>query len=451
MTRTRIIAMSDRRAILPIALAAALAGCRASDLAPDALSAAIIERVDSVMEGYLRMRSVPGISVTIVRNGDVLLSRGYGWMDAGHAAPVTGETVFELGSIKKPLTAAVVLHMAERELVGLDDPIGRWAPLVRVPGTPVRIRDMLHQVSGLPNVEDTEPITHLDFEPGTRWAYRNANFDLLDGVIEAASGRSFSRYFNDELAPPAGVQSLGMCDADGPRPPAMATGHSVRNGAVVTTEDACWLRGSTRDLAVWIDALFSGRVLADASLVAMMTPYTLADGTVGEYGFGLLLRPFRGLRRFSHTGHVEGFSAAFGYYPDLGSTIAVAGNSDALFDPDGVEMAVAAVLSGLESEEPAEARAGDGARFAGVYDAGEVRFAVEAARPDSLRLTMSLSDAPGTAYFSTALVRIGANEYAGADSPEAIRVEFEASRGPAGATNARIFAVGIPWDARRIE
>lgn len=134
-----------------------------------------------------------------------------------------------------------------------------------------------------------------------------------------------------------------------------------------------------------------------------------------------------------------------------GSTIAVAGNSDALFDPDGVEMAVAAVLSGLESEEPAETTAGDGARFAGVYDAGEVRFAVEAARPDSLRLTMSLSDAPGAAYFSTALVRIGANEYAGADSPEAIRVEFEASRGPAGATNARIFAVGISWDARRIE
>jgi D-alanyl-D-alanine carboxypeptidase len=440
------------RALLMLGAATALGslGCTLRDRGPDPLPQAIVNRVDSVMAEYRRMRSVPGLSLTIVRRGRILLSRGYGWADTSGVTPTSDETIFELGSIKKPLTAAVILRMTERGQVRLSDPVEKWVTSIRVPGSPVRIRDMLSQVSGLPELDDAETITRLDFEPGTRWAYSNANFDRLDRVVGAVDGRTFADYVAEEFSAPMGLTSLGMCRAEQPRPAHMARGHTLQNGVIVTTGDACWLRGSTRDLAVWLDALFAGRILGRESLRAMTTPIVLRDGTVAEYGYGLFLRPYRGMRRFSHTGHVEGFSAAFGFYPDSRTTIAVAGNSDSLFDPDGVEMAVAAALFGMPAEERAEVRLGDSGRFAGTYDGGTVWFRLESKGQDSLRLTMYPPARPDEAYFSTDLVPVDTGEYAGADSPAAVGVVFQVPQGDAQAVTGRVFAVGIPWDVKRV-
>jgi CubicO group peptidase (beta-lactamase class C family) len=443
--------VSDRHALLvalsivvPAASSCGSAATTAAGLAPTT-----VDRIDSIANAWMLQRSVPGISITIVRDGDVLLARGYGTSDANRPAPVTEETIFDLGSIKKHVTATAVMQLAERGLIDLDDPVQRWVKSIRVPGSTVRLRQMLNQVSGLPEAADSETIERLEFEPGTRWAYSNSNFDRMDDVIEAVDGRSFSEYLSEELAGPLHLSSLTMCVPGLPRSALMARGHTRREGSIVPAEDPCWFRGTTRDLALWVDALFSGKVVSGASLQEMLTPVTLPDGTVREYGFGVLLRPYRELRRISHTGHVEGFASAFGYYMDSQTTIAVAGNSDTLFDPDAIEVAIAGVLFELPRSRQPEYRRGDAGRFAGVYDGGSVWFRVEAKGPDSLELAMQPPRTPGVDFFSTALVRIGPDEFVGADSPDVVVANFTFVPGVEHPVGGRIDAVGIRWDVQR--
>jgi CubicO group peptidase (beta-lactamase class C family) len=410
------------------------------------LGADQIERIDSLARAVMRERSVPGLSIAIASRGELLLARG--WGTANGSDPVTDKTVFDLGSIKKQITAAAVLRLVDRGAIDLNDPVEKWVQSIHVPGTPVRIRQMLEQVSGLPDVED-DTIRTLDFAPGSRWEYSNANFDRMDAVIEAVDGRPFPVFLDEELAGPLHLASLSMCDEAQPPPVDMAQGYTRREGAMTTAEDPCWFRGTTVDLALWIDALFGGNVVSPRSLAQMTTPARLSDGTETEYGFGVLLRPFAGQRRFSHTGHVAGFTSAFGYYPDRAATIAVAGNSDTLFDPDAIEVTIARILFDLPTSQRPAFRRGDAHVFAGEFDAGSVRFRVEAKGADSLTLVMLSPDDPPHEYLSTDLVRIGPDAFVGADSPDVVSARFVRDPGDDRPTIALIDVVGLPWKAVR--
>ncbi len=155
-----------------------------------------------------------------------------------------------------------------------------------------------------------------------------------------------------------GLHTLHMCDPAEPHNASMAQGYTLRDSTLTPVPDACWFRGTPGELALWADALFEGRIVRQASLAAMTAPVTLTDGTRRDYGFGLRLRPHRGMVRFSHTGHVAGFTASFGYYPAAGLAIAVAGNSDSFFDPDALEVAIASLLTGAEPPETGGAQRG---------------------------------------------------------------------------------------------
>ena len=432
-----------------LALLLPCTGCRhrtASALRPDA---ATLARIDTLAATWMGRRSVPGLSIAIASHGQLLFARGYGVaaLSGDRAGPATPETVFELGSIKKPVTAAIVLQLAERRLVDVDSPASRWIEQINTM-VPVRVRDMLNQVSGLPEVDDTTTVRELDFEPRTRWAYRNANFDLLDVLVEKATGRAFNDYLAHSMMDSLGLHSLHMCNPAEPHNASMAEGHTLRDSTLTPVPDACWFRGTPGELALWADALFEGRIVSEASLDAMTTPVTLTDGTRRDYGFGLRLRPHRGMVRFSHTGHVAGFTASFGYYPAAGLAIAVAGNSDSFFDPDALEVALASLLTGAEPPDVEVVNKGGAERFVGVYDAGDVSFRVAGAGGDSLILSMTPTgeNAP---YLTTRLVRVGETRFVGADSPDVIEVRFAPHESSDAPTGAVFDVVGIPWEATR--
>ena len=409
------------------------------------LAAPVVADIDSVAVWYMRTRSIPGLSIALVRDGDLLLSRSYGFATLDpDSVRVDSGTLFELGSIKKPVTAVAILRLVERGTLSLDDPVQRWAASIQVPDPPVRLRDMLHQVSGLPaDVDDDDVIDHLDFPPGTRWAYRNANFDRLDEVIHAATGLDFTSYLSTRLTGPLGLTSLGMCHPGDPRPPDLARGYVLQDGRLEAVEDPCWFRGTPRDLALWVDALFNGRVLGDAALDDMLEPAVLADGRVVDYGLGVALRPHRGVRRYSHTGHVDGFAASFGYYPDSGVAIAVAANSESLFDPDGLEMAIADILLGLRDTEEVRAFAGDSRRLTGSWVADGITFELASGADGTLR--MAMRPGGGRAFMATRLRPAGPFRFVGVDSPDAVALQLNR----ADPTRAVIYVVGIPWDVTR--
>ncbi len=400
-------------------------------------------RLDSIAASFQARRGVPGLSIEIVRDGESVFSGSYGFAIVDER-PVTRETVYELGSIKKPVTAAAVLHADEAGLLSIDDPVGQYASSIRIPGDVVLIRHMLHQVSGLPEVYDGSLIETLDFVPGSRWAYRNTNFDRMDEVLISATGLSFDDYLGRHFR-----TTLAMCDEAAPDPPHLAQGYTPSEEGPIPTDKECWFRGTIPDLAHWFDTLFSGGVINADAVEAMVTPFELANGPT-EYGLGVALRPYRGLTRYSHTGHMSGFTSSVGHYPDYRMTIAVAGNSDGLFDPDAIEMAIATALFDLSG---ASDSAGPDIRdnslgqidhggvdidtFEGSYVTDGLAFRFEA-QGDVLSLRMTPEESHEPQYVSTTIRRTSAFDFVGVDSPDAVRVRFDGD-------TAYVYVVGIPW------
>jgi CubicO group peptidase (beta-lactamase class C family) len=241
--------------------------------------------VDSIARVALAERSIPGMSVVVMRGPATLIATGYGMADRESGAPATAGTVYQLGSISKQFTAAAVMRLVERGALRFEDPVSRHLPEYRPQGDSVRLRHLLHQTSGvreeftLPRygelISDTtrqnaelmilierEP---LGFAPGSRWSYSNSNYALLAAVIERTTGKPYDRFLAEEFFAPLGLVSLHHC-APLPTAPHHARRYVLESGrtAPAPPENMNWIRGdgglcgTARDLARWTRALATG-------------------------------------------------------------------------------------------------------------------------------------------------------------------------------------------------
>lgn len=406
-----------------------------------------LPEIDRLAATFMAERRVPGLAIWVLRGGEVIHGETYGVVDIDSGIPVAAQTAFDVGSIKKHVTAAVVLRLAERGVLSLDDPLARWLPELGVP-THVTLRHMLHQVSGLPESEDRAGLAELQFEPGSRFAYSNSNFDLLDEVIERASGSSFADLVRRELSAPLGLAVFEKCTEAGDPAAPRARGHSILDGAVSAVDSDCWFLASAPDLARWLSQLVvPGTVLSAESLEGWVRPSRLADGSEWPYGMGVDLRPFRGARRWSHTGHSGGQTSAFAVYPDHDLVVVVLGNSDGMYDPEALEMSVAGeVLQFTSSPQPTVDASPEPPE--GVYDALSIYFEIETVKGVPV-LTMRGRPGEDWKYVSLELRPLDERAWVAVDSPEAVRVgarRMENGR----AQELWVDLVGARWSAVRV-
>ena len=207
-------------------------------------------RIDDIVECEMLEKQVPGISITVVRNGKALYRRGYGKADIGAGTDVRPETKFALGSVTKIFTAIGVLNLYDRGLVDLDEEIGTYLPDLPNEEWKARtVRDLLSMSSGIPELSFCEsgpkegeacqdhpqgsPYTFnlcgeghkcvsanrvpypeyleraavipLQFEGGSKYFYSNTNFLILGELIEAVSGESYEDYINGLILGPLGM------------------------------------------------------------------------------------------------------------------------------------------------------------------------------------------------------------------------------------------------------
>ena len=106
-------------------------------------------KVDTFIRAEMAKRGVPGVSVAVVREGKVVLARGYGSANAEHQVPARAETVYQLASVTKQFTAAAVLLLASDGKLSLDDNVRKYVPEVPDFGTPITLRHLIHHTSGL--------------------------------------------------------------------------------------------------------------------------------------------------------------------------------------------------------------------------------------------------------------------------------------------------------------
>ena len=194
-------------------------------LAPAAMQAQSV--VEDYMEQVRYMTGAPGISVAVAVKGEIVFSKGVGYAELENRTPATGSTVHNVGSVSKVLATVAVMQLVESGKVGLDDVIQKYVPSFPEKKSPITLRHILTHTSGIRHYKRgefgpyglrevrrfddiEEAMKHFSddpllFEPGEFWSYSSHAFNLLQGVIEKASGMKFEDYMVKNLWEPAGM------------------------------------------------------------------------------------------------------------------------------------------------------------------------------------------------------------------------------------------------------
>ncbi|HEY9434978.1 MAG TPA: serine hydrolase [Blastocatellia bacterium] len=294
------------------------------DPARAALSAAT---TDEYIQVEMKKRSIPGLALVVIKNGEVVKLQGYGIANLEHDVSVIPETVFELASLTKQFTATAIMRLVEKGKVKLEDPIIQYLPGSPSKWNGITIRHLLTHTGGmaahgrglasLPDktfyltAESFKSATEdpMSFKPGERHQYSDVGYFLLGMIIEKASGQRYKDFLADQFFTPLGMTSTSVLNHFTILKH-RAAGYTFLNGRLVNIRRVVQdelpsdygVISTVRDLAKWEIALASGKVLNESNLTAMWTPAKLNDGTSYPYGFGWELENVRGHRVITHTG-----------------------------------------------------------------------------------------------------------------------------------------------------
>lgn len=262
---------------------------------------------------------IPGLSVAVARDGEVLWAHGYGVADAGTGREATARTPYRIASITKPMTATVLLALAGRGQLELDAPVGRYLDAPPPWTTTVTVRQVLSHTSEGP-------------APGERFAY-SGRYDILAAVAEGATLRPFPELLAELVFEPAGMTSSAAIDS---LPPALADSLAAPHGPdgrPVTDpglpDRAAGGNGvvsTVEDLVRLVDALAQGRLLEPDAVEAAWTPISSPEGAL-PYGLGWFVESTPAMELVWHGGQWPVYSGLLLHVPREGLTLAVLANS----------------------------------------------------------------------------------------------------------------------------
>ncbi len=294
-------------------------------------------------------------SVLVMRGESILLDKGYGLRDREQNLPNTPATVHAIGSITKQFTAACILKLQERGTLKVTDPLSKYIPGVPADKAAITLHQLLTHSAGFPGAigDDNEAIdggaftelamnTPLEFSPGSAYAYSNVGYSLLGIIVEHVSGLAYERYLHDSLLVPAGLLRTGYripdwskeelaigYRKDGTRWGTMLDHPLVNGGPGWHLRANGGVLSTTRDMATWLDALRTNRVLSKASTDAMFTPHMEeGEGAGSFYGYGwALFKTKRGTRLITHNGGNGVQFADVLWYADEGVRVVLMSNA----------------------------------------------------------------------------------------------------------------------------
>lgn len=397
------------------------------------------ERVEAFVDDCMIDDDLPGMSVALVSEEDVLYADGFGARDLSENAPMTPDTLYGVGSCTKSFTALAVMQLAEDGALDIADPVSDYVSTYDdAPGAPITLRDLLCHGSGMPSdamaaalisryVTDEPTATPLsdsdDFarhversldarvvERDEPFFYYNSGYTVLGEVIEAASGKPYRTYVREEILAPLGMSRSTFDEEAVEADEDAMTGYYEDDGEL--TEGAFphdrlidapgGLLSSVRELANYLRMQLNGGTFDDArlateeSVAAMHAPATTRetrlDGTTQEYGYGWMSQDFLDDRLVGHGGSISVSTGYVGFLAEAGLGVAVGCNTSSSVHPMYVGPAILAIASGDDpTAVPFFALREKTEAVAGTYEShrGLVEATVER---NGATLTLSMAD-----------------------------------------------------------
>jgi len=307
--------------------------------------------VDSLFAAYTGS-DVPGASVVVIRDGEVIVRRAYGMADLERRVSATPETDYRLASVSKQFTAMAVMLLAKDGKLRYDQPVRDFLPELPAATRAVTVRHMLNHTSGLWDYEDLVPesrTTQLDdrdvvsllgskdslyFSAGSEYRYSNSGYVLLGMIVARVSGMTLPQFLRARIFEPLGMHASVAHVEGSDTVPRRAFGYSPSGGTFVQTDQSVTsatlgdggIYTNIDDLTSWDQALERNTLVDSATMRLATTPPQLPAGAATEYGFGWFIDRYRGERRWRHTGETSGFRNAILRFPERRLTIVILTN-----------------------------------------------------------------------------------------------------------------------------
>ncbi|HKE25580.1 MAG TPA: serine hydrolase domain-containing protein [Bryobacteraceae bacterium] len=357
------------------------------------------QKIDEVFAPYNNPHS-PGCSVGVIRDGGFIFRKAYGEGSLELGSPLSSDSVFYMASVSKQFTAASIVLAAEQGLLSLDDDVRKYISELPSYGHTISLRQMLHQTSGF---RDFLALTYLagrDISalsssndvlklivrqkglnnlPGEEFVYSNTNYFLLGMVVKRASGKPLAEFAAANIFRPLGMTKTLFYDDNSvvvPNrvagyAPGKAGGFQVDWSTIFDIVGSGGLMSTVNDLLLWDRNFYSGKVGKGSLEKELEAHGFLNNGHPINYGLGLWLGEYHGLKTVEHSGGTFGYRTELLRFPERRFSVVVLCNI-ANADVEGFARKISDLYleKELRSEANIPARSSvfpDPTPFAGTY------------------------------------------------------------------------------------
>ena len=300
------------------------------------------ESPDQLIQEFLQENPMPGLAVTVAHRGKIIWSKGFGYSDLENRVPVhPAVSLFRVGSVAKPMTAAAMGRLYERSMLDLDAEIQTYVSYFPTKSHPVTVRQVAGHLGGIRHYQGVENLNQKAYPnvrsglaifkdddllhpPGSKYQYSSYGWNLLSAVVEGASDQDFLGYMQDSVFKP-----MGMLNTHADRPGELIPGRGryyFRIGesfmpAPYVDNSYKWAGGgflsTSEDVARFAMQHIQYQFLREDTFQEWTTTQKTLDGSKTNYGIGWRTevdeqgRPWVG-----HSGGSVGGSTMMLCYPD---------------------------------------------------------------------------------------------------------------------------------------
>ena len=307
----------------------------------------LVQKMDQLAGAYAASGKFNG-TVLVAQKGRILFEKGYGYRDAGTKTANDAASIYQIGSLTKAFTAAIIMQLQEEKKLNVQDKLGKYFPGF-INGDKITIEHLLTHTSGLYNyTNDTvlmksdvtrhysrEEMVGIfqkyppDFEPGMGWNYSNSGYSMLGYIIEKETKKPYEAVVRERILGPLGMQHSGfdfthLRDANKTSGYFALAGDQVLPAPIVDSTiaySAGSLYSTVEDLYKWERAITTGKLLKPASWKAVFTPVK------NNYGYGWGIDTLYGTAMTAHSGGIHGYSSFLLRFPTEELTVIAIDNA----------------------------------------------------------------------------------------------------------------------------
>jgi CubicO group peptidase (beta-lactamase class C family) len=313
---------------------------------------------------------IPGIAVCVIKDGKIVVMKGYGVKDYDTKEKVDENTLFMIGSNTKAFTATALAMLDHSKKLSLNDKVTKWIPEFKLDnkaaGEQAIIRDLLcHRIgfrtfqgdftywtSDLTTKEVIEKMSHIKatYPFRTTWGYTNAAFVVAGEIIPKAGGMAWEDFLKTKIFDPLEMKNTLALSKDFPNASNKCSPYTMAEGKLVkipfcsidNLAPAGSIGSSVNDMSHWVmmqldNGKYNGKEVVDAGVISeTRIPHsilgnggsTFNKGHFSLYGLGWFLQEYCGRKIVSHTGGVNGFVTSVTLLPEEKLGIIVFTNTD---------------------------------------------------------------------------------------------------------------------------